>query len=194
MPDFPCHYLRIGSAFSFRSQILSPWLGDVVDSGTGLFYRPASLCSLAMLHRPVRQASLGLRIWLLFSPPLRSIGCRHFFSCPRRLTFWSCQHGRCTDLPRRIRGTEGRRNAQIQPDQKCRVILSRGEVRFKERITINVPLFKKLRDIIFLRDNHFMSHFKGHFEGASTFLTPKLSLAALQPWALNFVPQFLKLN
>ncbi len=37
-------------------------------------------------------------------------------------------------------------------------------------ITINVPLFKKLRDIIFfLRDNHFMSHFKGHFEGAKTF-------------------------
>jgi hypothetical protein len=36
-------------------------------------------------------------------------------------------------------------------------------------MTINVPLFKKLRDIIlFLRDNHFMSHFKGHFEGAKT--------------------------
>ncbi len=43
----------------------------------------------------------------------------------------------------------------------------------KGQITINVPLFKKLRDIIFfLRDNHFMSHFKGHFEGAKTFLTP----------------------
>jgi hypothetical protein len=42
------------------------------------------------------------------------------------------------------------------------------------KITINVPLFKKLRDIIFfLRDNHFMSHFKGHFEGAKTFLTPE---------------------
>ncbi len=41
-------------------------------------------------------------------------------------------------------------------------------------VTINVPLFKKLRDIIFfLRDNHFMSHFKGHFEVASTFLTTK---------------------
>jgi hypothetical protein len=40
-------------------------------------------------------------------------------------------------------------------------------------LTINVPLFKKLRDIIFfLRDSHFMSHFKGHFEGAKTFLTP----------------------
>jgi hypothetical protein len=48
------------------------------------------------------------------------------------------------------------------------------------QITINVPLFKKLRDIIFFWwENHFMSHFEGHFEGAKTFLTPKLSLAAL---------------
>ncbi len=40
-------------------------------------------------------------------------------------------------------------------------------------ITNNVPLFKKLRDIIFFWwDNHFMSHFEGHFEGAKTFLTP----------------------
>jgi len=47
-------------------------------------------------------------------------------------------------------------------------------------ITINVPLFKKLRDIIFFWwDNHFMNHFWGRFEGASTLLTPKLSLAAL---------------
>jgi hypothetical protein len=39
------------------------------------------------------------------------------------------------------------------------------------KITINVPLFKKLRDIIFFWwDNHFMSHFEGHFEGAKTFL------------------------
>ncbi len=41
------------------------------------------------------------------------------------------------------------------------------------RITINVPLFKKLRDIIFFWwENHFMSHFEGHFEGGKTFLTP----------------------
>ncbi len=40
-----------------------------------------------------------------------------------------------------------------------------------EDLTINVPLFKKLRDIIFLWDNNFMSHFEGHFEGAKTFLT-----------------------
>ncbi len=40
-------------------------------------------------------------------------------------------------------------------------------------ITINVQLFKKMRDIIFfLRDHNFLSHFKGHFEGAKTFLTP----------------------
>ncbi len=43
----------------------------------------------------------------------------------------------------------------------------------KARITINVPLFKKLRDIIFFWwDNHFMSHFEGHFEGAKTFFYP----------------------
>ncbi len=40
-------------------------------------------------------------------------------------------------------------------------------------ITINVPLFKKLRDIIFFWwENHFMSHFEGHFAGAKTFLPP----------------------
>ena len=38
----------------------------------------------------------------------------------------------------------------------------------------NVPLFKKLQDIIFLWDNNFMSHFEGHFEGAKTFLTPEI--------------------
>ena len=51
----------------------------------------------------------------------------------------------------------------------------------RHKIT-NVPLFKKMCDIIFIWDNHFMSHFSGHFEGDSTFLTPKLSLAAL--WAI----------
>jgi hypothetical protein len=43
----------------------------------------------------------------------------------------------------------------------------------RDIITINVPLFKKLRDIIFfLRDNNFLSRFETHFEGAKTFLTP----------------------
>ncbi len=31
----------------YRSQIHSPWLGDMVDSGIGLSYRPVSLCSQA---------------------------------------------------------------------------------------------------------------------------------------------------
>ena len=42
----------------------------------------------------------------------------------------------------------------------------------------NVPLFKKLWDIIFcFGDNPFMSHFSGHFEGAKTFyvLLPYIS-------------------
>ena len=43
----------------------------------------------------------------------------------------------------------------------------------RHKIT-NVPLFKKIWDIIFFGgDNNFLSRFEGHF------LTPKLSLAAL---------------
>ena len=50
----------------------------------------------------------------------------------------------------------------------------------RNKIT-NVPLFKKIWDIIFFwGDNNFLSHFSGHFEGASTFLTPKLSLAGVE--------------
>ncbi len=45
-------------------------------------------------------------------------------------------------------------------------------------ITINAPLILKMRDIIFfLRANYIMGHFKEYFEGAKTFLTPKLSRA-----------------
>ncbi len=45
-------------------------------------------------------------------------------------------------------------------------------------ITINVPLFKKLRDIIFFWwDNHFMSHFEGHFEGAKHRVDRVLSVS-----------------
>jgi hypothetical protein len=41
-------------------------------------------------------------------------------------------------------------------------------------LTINVPLFKKMRDIIFfLRDNNFLSHFKGHFEGSKKSRPPQ---------------------
>jgi hypothetical protein len=43
-----------------------------------------------------------------------------------------------------------------------------SKLRYGEEITINVPLLKKLRDIIFfLRDNNFLSHFEGHFEAPS---------------------------
>ncbi len=76
----------------------------------------------------------------------------------------------------------------------------------RHKIT-NVPLFKKLWDIIFFFwDNNFLSHFSGHFEGASTFLTPKLSRAqgskkswpprngskSYCPAKKNYVSQFLK--
>ena len=38
----------------------------------------------------------------------------------------------------------------------------------------NVPLFKKLWDIIFFGgDNHFMSHFSGHFEMAHKVIVPQ---------------------
>jgi hypothetical protein len=48
-----------------------------------------------------------------------------------------------------------------------------AHLRIENKITINVPLFKKMRDIIFfLRDNNFLSRFEGHFEGAKTFLIP----------------------
>jgi hypothetical protein len=49
------------------------------------------------------------------------------------------------------------------------------------------PLILKMRDIIFfLRANYIMGHFKGYFEGAKTFLTPKLSQGAARG---NFVVQ-----
>ena len=39
----------------------------------------------------------------------------------------------------------------------------------KDIITINVPLFKKMRDIMFfLRDYHFLSYFKDFFEGSKS--------------------------
>jgi hypothetical protein len=39
----------------------------------------------------------------------------------------------------------------------------------------NVPLILKILEIIFcFWANYFMGHFEGYFEGASTFLTPKL--------------------
>jgi hypothetical protein len=67
----------------------------------------------------------------------------------------------------------------------------------RHKIT-NVPLFKKLWDIIFFFwDNNYLSHFSGHFEGALTFLTPskcplKWLKKLLSRKKKNYVPQFLK--
>ena len=50
----------------------------------------------------------------------------------------------------------------------CKKILELGDYhrRVGILITINVPLFKKMRDIvIFVWDYYFLSHFKGLFEG-----------------------------
>ncbi len=38
-----------------------------------------------------------------------------------------------------------------------------------------------MRDIIFVRANYIMGYFKGYFEGANTFLTPKLSRVNCTP-------------
>jgi hypothetical protein len=40
-------------------------------------------------------------------------------------------------------------------------------------LTINAPLILKMRDIFFFAGK-LMGHFKGYFEGAKTFLTPKI--------------------
>jgi hypothetical protein len=58
----------------------------------------------------------------------------------------------------------------------------------RHKIT-NVPLFKKLWDInFFWGDSNFMSHFSGHFEGASTFLTPKFK-GSKKSWPPQNVPR-----
>ena len=61
---------------------------------------------------------------------------------------------------------------QIDND-KYFIYIGKKSRNLSQNITINVSLFKKLRDIIFFWwDNHFMSHFEGHFEGAKTFFNP----------------------
>ena len=53
-----------------------------------------------------------------------------------------------------------------------------SHIKYTPGLTINAPLILKMRDIIFfLRANYIMGHFKGYFEGAKTFLIPKLSRA-----------------
>jgi hypothetical protein len=56
------------------SQILSPWLGDVVDYGIGLSYRSARLHGLAENPTPELAISpiQGLRIWLQEPDPSQS--------------------------------------------------------------------------------------------------------------------------
>ncbi len=64
----------------FCSQIHCPWMGDVVDSGIGFSYRPASLCDFIP---PVRDYEFGYR-----KQPLdpnfsrwKSGDCNGFFIC-----------------------------------------------------------------------------------------------------------------
>ncbi len=45
------------------SQIQSPWLGDIIDSGIGFSYRPASRCSLAGLYDNLQ--GLWIRVLVL---------------------------------------------------------------------------------------------------------------------------------
>jgi hypothetical protein len=50
---------------SQEGQILSPWLGDIVDSDIRLSYWPASLCCrYDNMPEPTISPSQGLRIWL----------------------------------------------------------------------------------------------------------------------------------
>ncbi len=61
----------------------------------------------------------------------------------------------------------------------CGVMVENGRIYIGSSgdiLTINVPLILKVRDIIFFsRAKHIMVRFAGFFEGAETFLTPKLS-------------------
>jgi len=79
-----CRLVNYPSAdILFCSQILIPWLGDKVDSGIGLSYRPARLHRLRLAgwyDNPMPESTLspsqGLRIWLLvagFDRPLTYI-------------------------------------------------------------------------------------------------------------------------
>ncbi len=63
-------YTQLKMEYSASSQIHSPWMGDIVDSGIGLSYRPTSLRSLAgRYNNPLPESTLspsqGLWIWLL---------------------------------------------------------------------------------------------------------------------------------
>jgi hypothetical protein len=78
-------------------------------------------------------------------------------------------HSYSTDADQLLSTRKGGDSTTVSELSKCReMAASRVQL-----LTINVPLFKKLRDIIFWGgEKHFMIHFEGHFEGAKTFLTP----------------------
>ncbi len=63
----------------------------------------------------------------------------------------------------------------------------------KKILTINAPLILKMREIIFLRANYFIGHFKGYFEGTKTFLTPKLS-RFLNPYPIGYEFKILEIT
>jgi hypothetical protein len=65
----------------------------------------------------------------------------------------------------------------------------------RHKIT-NVPLFKKLWDIIFfLRDNHFISHMsnlRGQKSLGPLKMSDEMAHKVIVPQKKNYVPQFLK--
>ncbi len=52
--------IRLEGISAFKGQILSTWLGDIVDYGIGLSYRPASLCSLAGRYNDKKENKIFL--------------------------------------------------------------------------------------------------------------------------------------
>ncbi len=78
----------------FSSQIHSPWRGDKVDSGKGLSYRPANLCSHAGRYdNPMPESTLsprqGLWIWLLYAQLCTLTS--YFSYCRKVVTFFTLQ-------------------------------------------------------------------------------------------------------
>jgi hypothetical protein len=70
---------------------------------------------------------------------------------------------------------------KIKKNKKKHEVIKLRALVAKGHKNTNAPLiFENLRYYFFwFWANYIMGHFKGYFEGASTFLTPKLPLAAL---------------
>jgi hypothetical protein len=60
----------------------------------------------------------------------------------------------------------------VRPAVRCNCKVH--NMRLRCIITSNALLILKMWDIIFLRANYIMAHFKGFFQGAKNFLTPKI--------------------